>query len=52
MSWLELLLVVVTGYVVLLLLLEATIWKTQPDMDGGVTLHIRQVGLGLPYGGF
>ena len=46
MSWLELLLVVVTGYVVLLLLLEATIWKTQPDMDGGATLHIRQVGNG------
>ena len=28
------------GYLALLLVLEAVIWKVQPDMDGVVTLHI------------
>ena len=29
------------GYVILILLLETVIWRFQPDMDGGVTLKIK-----------
>ena len=29
------------GYVVLLLVLEGVIWKVQPEMEGGVTLHVN-----------
>jgi len=38
---LEIVLYIALGYVLLLLLLEGVIWKTQPDMEGGVTLHIN-----------
>ena len=42
MTILEILLAVVVGYVVLLLLLEAVIWKAQPNMESGVTLFVSQ----------
>ncbi|MGI9328950.1 MAG: hypothetical protein ACR2PZ_27280 [Pseudomonadales bacterium] len=39
---LEIALVVILGYVALLLLLEAVIWKTQPNMESGVTLFVNR----------
>ena len=42
MSILEIALVVVAGYVSILLLLEAVIWKVQPTMEGGVTLIVGE----------
>ena len=38
---LEIALIICAGYLILILLLEAVIWKVQPDMDGGVTLHVN-----------
>lgn len=40
MSVLEIGIVLAAAYFLLLLILELTIWKVQPDMDGMVTLHI------------
>ena len=41
---LEITLSVLGGYLVLLLLLETVIWKTQPNMENGVTLFVKQGG--------
>ena len=38
---LEIALAIVFGYAGLLLLLELVIWRLQPDMEGGVTLHVK-----------
>ena len=38
---LEIAVTVGAGYLILVLLLEAVIWKVQPDMDGVVTLHVN-----------
>lgn len=46
--WLfEIILFAVVGYLVLLLILEGVIWKVQPDMTGGVTLHIETDGAAI-----
>ena len=42
MTILEVLALVVVAYLVLLLLLEAVVWKTQPDMESGVTLIVSR----------
>ena len=44
MTILETILIVIAGYFVLLLLLEAVVWKTQPSMEGGVTLLVYRGG--------
>ncbi len=44
MAFLEVLASIIIGYFLLLLLLEAVIWKAQPSMDSGVTLFINQGG--------
>ena len=41
---LEIVVAAVGVYVLLLLLLEAVIWKVQPSMDNGVTLHVNRGG--------
>ncbi len=40
MLLLEIVLTIGLGYLLLLLLLEGVIWKVQPDMEGGLTLHV------------
>ncbi len=42
MSVLEIAGLICVGYLVLLLLLEAVVWKTQPDMENGVTVFVRR----------
>lgn len=39
---LQIALAAIVGYVALLLLLEAVIWKTQPNMESGVTLFLNR----------
>ena len=42
MAILQIILIVIAGYVALLLLLEAVVWKVQPNMDSGVTLFVSR----------
>lgn len=44
----EVILALIAGYIVLLLVLEAVIWKTQPDMENGVTLFVNLDGTTVP----
>ena len=40
--FLDILLIIVFAYIMLLLLLEATIWKVPPNMEGAVTLQVHK----------
>lgn len=42
MTILEVVLAVTVGYFTLLLLLEAVVWKAQPNMENAVTLFVHQ----------